>query len=479
MGHAGGQTGGVIRGHLFALRLGLMASDAVTAAILFGVISAIRFNDAQWTTMWDALGVDGRLGAASYAVAWVTVLWYLGLYRLRVRWSSITEIGDLAVATFGLAIATMAFLYLVKLQDVSRLFLLSLFVAQPLLAAAERAVFRFIFGRFRARGYNRRYMIVVGAGAFAQAFADRVEANSHLGLEVIGHLRVPGEETMTVSRPVLGTTDELGRIFHERVVDEVAICLPNSPEALADRIVRIAADEGKIVRVPYQPAIVPLPDARTEPFEDLLVRSYVNGPQRVVGLAAKRLMDLAGAAIGLVLLSPVFLLVAAAILVRDGRPILFSQTRVGLHGRRFTIYKFRTMVADAEARYAEVANLSDTKGAAFKMNHDPRVTNLGRALRKSSLDELPQLWNVLLGDMSLVGPRPAPPREVEGYDLWHRRRLSVAPGITGLWQVEARFDDQFDDRAQLDMLYIDRWSLWLDVKILVRTIPAVFAQAGR
>ena len=137
------------------------------------------------------------------------------------------------------------------------------------------------------------------------------------------------------------------------------------------------------------------------------------------------------------------------------------------------------MVPDAEARYAEVAELSDTKGAAFKMNDDPRVTSLGRALRKTSLDELPQLWDVLRGDMSLVGPRPAPPREVDDYDIWHRRRLSVAPGITGLWQVEARLDEHFDDRAQLDMLYIDQWSLWLDVRSLLRTIPAVLARPGR
>ena len=456
-----------------------MASDAATAAILFGVITAFRFNDAQWTTMWDALGVDGRLGAALYAAAWVTILWYLGLYRLRVRWSRASEIGDLAVAAFGLALATMAFLYLVKLQDVSRLFLLSLFLVQPFLTFAERVVLRSVFGRLRVRGYNRRYMIVVGVGDFAQGFADRVEENRQLGLEVIGHLRAPGEATIATGRPVLGTTEELGRIFHERVVDEVAVCLPLSSEALADQIVRIATDQGKIARVPYQPAIVPLPDARTEAFEDLLVRSYVNGPQRFVGLAVKRLMDIAGAAIGLVFLSPILVVVAAAILVRDGRPILFSQTRVGLHGRRFTIYKFRTMVPDAEARYSEVAELSDTKGPAFKMHDDPRVTILGAALRKTSLDELPQLWNVLRGEMSLVGPRPAPPREVEGYDMWHRRRLSVAPGITGLWQVEARFDDQFDDRAELDMRYIDRWTLWLDVKILLQTIPAVFVRTGR
>ena len=469
----------MIRGHLFALRIGLMASDAVTAALLFALISAIRFNDAQWATMWEALGVDGRIGAALYAAAWVTILWYLGLYRLRVHWSRATEIGDLAVAAFGLALATMAFLYLVKLQDVSRLFLLSLFLVQPFLTFAERVVLRSVFGRLRIRGYNRRYMIVVGVGEFAQAFADRVEENRQLGLEVIGHLRAPGEATIATGRPILGTTDELGRIFHERVVDEVAICLPLSSEALVDQIVRIATDEGKIARVPYEPAIVPLPDARTEAFEDLLVRSYVNGPQRAVGLAVKRLMDIAGAVIGLVVLSPILLVVAVAILVRDGRPILFSQTRVGLHGRRFTIYKFRTMRKGAELHLDEVAHLNTREGPAFKVDHDPRVTPLGSVLRGTSLDELPQLWNVLRGQMSLVGPRPPLPHEVKEYDIWHRRRLSVRPGITGLWQVEARDEPEFDRWVERDLAYIDQWSLWLDVRILVQTIPAVFVRTGR
>jgi len=469
----------VIRRHLFALRIGLMASDATMAAILFALISAIRFNDAQWTTMWGALGVDGRIGAALYAAAWVTILWYLGLYRLRIHWSQASEIGDLAMAAFGVALATMAFLYLVKLQDVSRLFLLSLFLAQPFLTFAERVVFRSVFGRLRIRGYNRRYMIVVGVGEFAQAFADRVAANRQLGLEVIGHLRAPGEATIAIGRPILGTTDELGRIFHERVVDEVAVCLPLSSEALADEIVRIATDEGKIARVPYQPAIVPLPDARTEAFEDLLVRSYVNGSQRFVGLAVKRLMDIAGAAIGLVLLGPVLLVVAAAILVRDGRPILFSQTRVGLHGRRFTIYKFRTMRKGAELDLDEVAHLNTRQGPAFKVDHDPRTTALGSMLRGTSLDELPQLWNVLKGEMSLVGPRPPLPHEVKEYDIWHRRRLSVRPGITGLWQVEARDEPEFDRWVERDLAYIDQWSLGLDVRILLRTIPAVFVRTGR
>jgi lipopolysaccharide/colanic/teichoic acid biosynthesis glycosyltransferase len=137
------------------------------------------------------------------------------------------------------------------------------------------------------------------------------------------------------------------------------------------------------------------------------------------------------------------------------------------------------MTVDAEARYAELEAFSDTKGPAFKMTDDPRVTRLGRLLRRTSIDELPQLWNVLLGEMSIVGPRPAPPREVAGYDVWHRRRLSMKPGITGLWQVEARFDEQFDHRATIDLAYIDRWSLWLDLRIIARTIPALVTQPGR
>jgi lipopolysaccharide/colanic/teichoic acid biosynthesis glycosyltransferase len=157
----------------------------------------------------------------------------------------------------------------------------------------------------------------------------------------------------------------------------------------------------------------------------------------------------------------------------DGRPIVFRQTRVGLHGRPFSVVKFRTMVPDAEDRLEELEELNEIKGHAFKLTNDPRMTRTGAFLRKTSIDELPQLWNVIRGEMSLVGPRPPLPREVAGYDLWHRRRLSMKPGITGLWQVAARGDDDFDRWVALDLAYIDRWSVWLDLKIMLRTIPAM------
>ena len=190
---------------------------------------------------------------------------------------------------------------------------------------------------------------------------------------------------------------------------------------------------------------------------------------------AKRILDVVGSAVALVLLSPVLVLIAAAIRIDTHGPIFFRQTRIGLHGRPFAMYKFRTMVPDAEARLADLAERNEISGPAFKIAVDPRVTRVGRILRRTSLDELPQFWNVLLGQMSLVGPRPPISTEVAGYDMWHRRRLSMKPGITGLWQVSARLDEEFDRWVELDLTYIDRWSLWLDLKIMVRTVPAMFA----
>jgi exopolysaccharide biosynthesis polyprenyl glycosylphosphotransferase len=355
-----------------------------------------------------------------------------------------------------------------------------------------RAALRSWFDVLRRRGYNTNYMLVVGSGPVAQTFADLVEARSDLGLRVVGHLSVPAavghtgdpfDESMVyeapaVSRPVLGRIDDLHRIFQTTTIDEVAVVLPPGAAHLLEPIVTVAADVGKTVRVPADPDEGLLSHALEEEFDGFLVRSIVHDGQRDLELAMKRLLDIVGAAAGLILLSPILLVVSLLVWARDGRPILFRQTRVGRHGRPFTIYKFRTMAPDADERYHEVAALSDTGGAAFKMRDDPRVTSLGRALRGLSLDELPQLVNVLRGEMSLVGPRPAPPREVDQYDIWHRRRLSMRPGITGLWQVHARLDEHFDERAELDLQYIDQWSLMMDLGILARTVPALVSRQG-
>jgi lipopolysaccharide/colanic/teichoic acid biosynthesis glycosyltransferase len=193
----------------------------------------------------------------------------------------------------------------------------------------------------------------------------------------------------------------------------------------------------------------------------------------------KRMADALLAGAFLIALSPLFAGLALYIKWRDGGPVLFRQTRVGLNGRLFTLLKFRTMLPDAERRKREIEHLNEVRGRAFKLTNDPRLTRSGPFLRRTGLDELPQLWNVLRGDMSLVGPRPPLPTEVMTYDVWHRRRLSMKPGITGLWQVSARREAEFDRWVALDLEYIDRWSLWLDLKIMLRSVPAILAQEGR
>jgi exopolysaccharide biosynthesis polyprenyl glycosylphosphotransferase len=259
------------------------------------------------------------------------------------------------------------------------------------------------------------------------------------------------------------------------VIDEVAICVEPGDVALIEPIARLCEDEGRLVRIPLDSAAPTLTGGRVEEFDGIEVLSLVRGPDHAAALVLKRLLDVAGAIVGLVILSPVLVAIAAWIVAVDGHPILFRQPRVGLNLRPFSVVKFRTMTVDAEQRLAEVLDRNLLVGHAFKLDDDPRLTRTGRFLRRTSLDELPQLWNVLLGQMSLVGPRPPLPREVADYDIWHRRRLSMKPGITGLWQVEARREVEFDRWVALDLSYIDRWSLWLDVKIIARTVPAMLS----
>jgi exopolysaccharide biosynthesis polyprenyl glycosylphosphotransferase len=222
-----------------------------------------------------------------------------------------------------------------------------------------------------------------------------------------------------------------------------------------------------------------LSNGRVEEVDGIPIYSIVTGPDRVLGLIAKRLLDIAGAAALIVILSPVMLAIGAAIRLNSAGGVLFRQRRVGLHGRTFEVLKFRTMHEGAEERLTELMELNEIRGHAFKLTADPRVTRVGRWLRRTSLDELPQLWNVLRGEMSLVGPRPPLVSEVQGYDVWHRRRLSMKPGMTGLWQVRARTEQDFDRWVETDLEYIDSWSLWLDLRIILRTIPAVLNREGR
>jgi exopolysaccharide biosynthesis polyprenyl glycosylphosphotransferase len=466
----------MIRRHIALLRSALMFADGLSAFALFALIAIVRF---------DLLRAEGSLRDAElpvvalvvgYSVLWVVALWFLGLYRLRTHWSLRGEAIDIVRAALLAALVAFSVLFLLNEPNVSRLFLIMLFAVQPIVTIGSRAALRRFLTWLRSRGFNSRQMLIIGAGSEAQEFADAVERNRALGLRVIGHLSGPRDGHPQVSRPVLGTIDDIEAIVHGRVVDEVAICLSPQDWHYVEPATRICEEEGRIVRVVIPPLGGILTGGHHEQLSDIPVVTFLYGPDRWVAMAVKRGVDIVGSLIGLVLLSPVMLAVALAIVLSDGRPILFRHQRVGLHGRPFDCLKFRTMVRNAEERLDEVIHLNEVRGAAFKIAQDPRITRVGRTLRRYSLDELPQLVNVLRGEMSIVGPRPAPPREVELYSVWHRRRLSMRPGLTGLWQVQARTESDFDRRAALDLSYVDSWSLWMDLKILLRTIPAVLVQ---
>jgi exopolysaccharide biosynthesis polyprenyl glycosylphosphotransferase len=461
----------VIRRHITALRLTLMSADAATAIGVFIAISIGRFGP-EWAGSWDRAGLAALPAMLAWAVAWVALLWFQGLYRLRRHWSSRADAADILRAMTLLAMVVFGSLFVVNLPKVSRLFLVELFLVELAVAIASRLAIRSAFAMARRRGFARHYMLIAGTSARATEFARLIAEHPQLGLEVVGHVGSRPSARRPLARPWLGPIDDIERILHERVVDEVAICLPLAEWNMVEAIARICAEEGKIVRIPADGNPPRMAGAVLETFGDLSVQSIVYGPDRALNLLGKRVIDLVLAVAALVAVSPA-LLGLAVVIRMTGSPVLFRQRRVGLHGREFEILKFRTMVRDAEARLVDLNHRNEIRGPAFKVSADPRVTRLGRWLRRSSLDELPQLWNVLRGDMSLVGPRPPLPDEVARYDVWHRRRLAMKPGITGLWQVSARRADDFNRWVTIDLDYIDRWSLWLDVKILARTIPAM------
>jgi exopolysaccharide biosynthesis polyprenyl glycosylphosphotransferase len=326
----------------------------------------------------------------------------------------------------------------------------------------------------RSRGYNQRFYLIAGSGKRAQEIGEEISRQASWGIQVIGYLdNDVGLDHQLRRTQVIAGLDQLDRILESHVVDGIFLVAAELPiEAL-----RHALESCRRFGVQ---AFVDL-----HPFEDLCghlsVSQFAHSPLLTIAHTnlgehhafLKRVFDLSVSLLALIFLAPLFLLIAWLIKICSPGPVFFRQTRVGRNGRTFTMLKFRSMVVGAEHRHGELAVNNEMTGPVFKMRHDPRIYPFGRYLRMWSLDELPQLWNVLRGEMSLVGPRPPLPREVGQYESWQRRRLSVRPGLTCLWQVKGRNRIDFDDWMRLDLEYIDRWSWWLDMKILFLTLPAM------
>ena len=467
----------MIRRHATGFRLLLMAGDALFAVSLLVLLSVWRFG-ADWAVWWRQIVPIPEAFLGLYAVSWVLVMTMNGLYRPRARWSIRAEAADIGRATIVMALLTLSVLFFFHLPDVSRLLLLVLFPVQALMTLASRLLLRVALERYRRQGRNLRYVLVLGAGTRAQQFAAKLESHRELGLRIAGFLHDRPFESLPTPWRRLGGLNDLETVLHSRVIDEVAICLPFSQWDKIDAITHLCEEEGKIVRIPMDVLDHAVTAGRVEDLDGTPVFSLVSGPDRALALAAKRLIDIAAAGVGLIIVSPILAVTALAVRLGDGGPILFRQRRVGLHGRPFDMIKLRSMTVDAEDRLPELKTRNEIAGQAFKLSADPRVTRVGRFLRRTSLDELPQLWNVLWGEMSLVGPRPLPIRDYDQLLPWHRKRYLVLPGMTGLWQVSGRIDLSFDELVRLDFYYIENWSLWLDISILAKTLPAVLARRG-
>lgn len=413
------------------------------------------------------------------STAWVVILDLSGLYHPRRLWTAKEEACLVLRGWLLLGVGLAAFLVLAKL-DVSRLFL-AYFLASLLgLTLAFRLGLRAGFGYVRRRGYNRRFLLLVGGGGRGRRLLKRLGRHPELGIEVIGYLEDDSSaEARVDGLPHLGPVADLEAVLHTRVVDEVAVCLPLAALDKLRWVIEVCEAEGKSLRLPVDFWPTRLFRGRLVDFEGVPLLTLSCGPDNESALLAKRLFDVVFSGLVLALTSPLFLLLALLIKLDSPGPVLFTQERVGLHGRRFRLYKFRTMVKDADKLLPELLAANEADGPVFKIRDDPRVTRVGRFLRRTSLDELPQFINVLKGDMSVVGPRPPLPHEVERYDGAWRRRLSMKPGITCIWQATARNHASFEEWVKMDLEYIDNWSLWLDFKLVLRTCLAVLTMTGQ
>ena len=349
----------------------------------------------------------------------------------------------------------------------------------PLRLGLRRLVYRILLYRRFDRGLDTRNVLIVGTGPEAQALRHHLDSIKHLGYTFKGFVDLPGTACHMpgAADDVVGSLDSLFQSARKHFVDEIFFTSP-----CERRIVQDVLEQARVHGVDLR--VVP------EIFDGMACGTAIEyigqfptmplhrGEVPELGLFFKRVFDSIFSLLALIALSPLLLAIAIAIKLDSPGPVFYASERIGKKGVVFRCIKFRTMVRDADERRSAIMHMNERDGVLFKISNDPRITRLGRFLRKYSLDELPQFFNVLTGDMSIVGPRPPLAGEVRRYNLSHLRRLDVTPGITGLWQVQGRQDPSFDSYVSLDVTYIDNWSVWLDFKIIMRTIAVVFAGTG-
>ncbi len=457
--------------------------SATLRAVLGSDLAAIAISLAAARALTNSVrgGTTGDwLWAAAYAPFVLAVLAIYGLYRHRRQRLVPSFFGDLSCLAHGLIVASLLVLLvahqanrLLALPNLARLDV----VVTALLAMAAVPMTRMLARRF-VPGSHRRPLrvLVVGSGAIADSVARRIRACPTLEAVGCADDNVLGESAATEVR-LLGGLDDMPTLVRQHRIDHIVVAFtPASDSRLAD-LLRALSDQ---VRISVVPRLYDLLTVRStvDDVAGLPVIDVAPPSLALVDRAVKRTLDVVVSGLALLLVAPLFALIAAAIKVSSPGPVIFRQERAGRSRRAFRIYKFRTMYVGAEAARAALARENEVDGPLFKIKHDPRISPVGGFLRRTSLDELPQLINVFLGDMSLVGPRPFVTAESAGIDGWAARRFEVRPGMTGLWQVSGRNDLPFAELGRLDYVYVASWSLWWDLRILWHTPATVLSSRG-
>lgn len=408
-----------------------------------------------------------------YAALLVLLAYAQQLYGFDPGRSPLMESLLVGRAVIVATVILTAFIYLSGIKTISRVVVGLTAAFSLLLLSGWRFGRQFWIRRRLARGIGLQHAIIIGAGRAGAMLADYLHANPTLGYDVRGFL----DFHPNGNSRILGTTEDLARVARQQFIDEVFITLPSEREMVKQLALEAMQLNLSVKVVPelYDGMAWQCP---LEFVGDVPVRVLHREPIPVFGLFLKRATDVIGSGLGLILLSPAFLVTALVVKIDSPGPFLYRSYRMGKKGRQFICHKFRTMVVDADEKKEKLRHLNEREGPFFKITNDPRLTRIGGFLRKYSLDELPQLWNVLKGEMSLVGPRPHPLDDVKNYTLEHFRRLDVTPGLTCLWQTEARGDPSFEKNIALDSKYIENWSYLLDLKILLRTLPVLMKGTG-
>ena len=457
---------------------------ALSLAIIINYAPEARVPISEYTIDFLSTRVkvaNALLGAAMLLV-WYMVFNLQGIYRSHRLSGFREELKEIGRAVF---LASLMLLMVAQIGDWPTITLwtaANVGIIGLLLIVLMRVLLRLNLRRLRLRGHNIKTLLIVGGGPRARWFANEVKERIDLGYRIIGYVddetNFNGHGVKNVPR--LGDVKDLPQIIANDVIDEVFVALPiKSQYSQIETAINLLEEQGIMVHLFTDHFPHRLARSHPSEFEGAPLLSLHSAPPITWRTEIKRMLDIAAASSMLLVLAPLLAIVALVIKLDSKGPVFFIQNRVGFNKRRFRMIKFRTMGVDAESRMHEFEHLNEKTGPIFKITNDPRTTRIGKWLRKTSIDELPQLINVLLGDMSIVGPRPLSVRDaLKMEEAWQKRRFSVKPGLTCLWQVSGRSNLSFEQWMQLDLEYIDRWSLGLDGLILLRTIPAILLARG-